>query len=318
MDWSNEPYVRVYTRVTDDDLALSFDAISLWRAILLLFDRSGVLQTRRGARGLAAVTRMPIERLEPALRELLNDGRLQSIDGGFIAPNFVAAQTAVKSDRLRQKELRDRRRLDSLSTSKQPVAEVPVTIRDVDITDSDSSVTRGHASSRDVTLTIPDHTDPILFVSPARTEPAPSEPVVPRETKPVPVDQDKWRAAIATAWSSAGLAYLKLHAEGVDRSARENAWNGLARGQIADRFREMREAHLEPYEALQLAKQAIETAVAQAKAERTLRWFVPERFFDAKDFGIKSTTSPAQAMQARAGPTSAEAPRKLKRLDIDT
>jgi hypothetical protein len=143
MDWSNEPYVRVYTRETDDELALSWEAMAVWNQLMKRFDRSGFVETRRGARGLAAITRIPLEVVERVLPEILEDGRLVAVDGGFVAPNFIAAQEATKSDRQRQKDSRDRRRAQALD----------VTNRDESITIRDANVTPGHAESQPVTLT---------------------------------------------------------------------------------------------------------------------------------------------------------------------
>jgi len=109
MDWSNEDYVKVYVRETDDDLVLSWQARALWAAMMIKFDRAVLLPTRRGARGLAAIVRMPPEVVEAALPELLEDGRVSEVTGGYFAPNFLAAQEATKSDKLRQRESRERR-----------------------------------------------------------------------------------------------------------------------------------------------------------------------------------------------------------------
>ncbi len=110
MDWSNEDYVRMYTRDTTDDLELSWQALALWRALLCKFDRSGLLPARNGWRSVARATRMPEEIVTLAGAELVADGRVMEVQGGFLAPNFVEAQTASKSDRVRQRESRDRRR----------------------------------------------------------------------------------------------------------------------------------------------------------------------------------------------------------------
>jgi hypothetical protein len=117
MDWFNELYVKLYRRRTDDDLLLSWEARALWHEMLKLFDRSGLITTRRGALGLAVLTGIPHEVVERALPELLEDGRVRVTDGGWIAPNFIAAQEATKSHALRQKEYRERIRTKALSQS---------------------------------------------------------------------------------------------------------------------------------------------------------------------------------------------------------
>jgi hypothetical protein len=109
VDWSNEEYVKVYRRETDDDLILTWQARALWAAMLLKFDRAGLLETRRGVRGLAALVRIPMDVVQAVLPELLEDGRVQEVPLGYFAPNFLAAQEASKSDKLRQRESRARR-----------------------------------------------------------------------------------------------------------------------------------------------------------------------------------------------------------------
>ena len=173
MDWSNEDYVRMYTRDTSDDLLLSWQAVALWRAMLCKFDRAGLIATRRGSRGLAALVRMPPDVVESALAELLIDGRVQAKEVGYFAPNFLLAQTATKSDKQRQRESREKRAAD---TSALP--NVNQTNNDVTNRDSESqnvtvchenagAVTRGHTPSHPVTLTsaLLCSADPLLRVA---------------------------------------------------------------------------------------------------------------------------------------------------------
>ena len=61
MDWSNEPYVKVYTRETDDDLLLSWEALALWRSLLIRFDRAGIIPIKNGWNSVARLVRMPVE-----------------------------------------------------------------------------------------------------------------------------------------------------------------------------------------------------------------------------------------------------------------
>jgi hypothetical protein len=109
VDWSNEEYVKVYRRETDDDLILTWQARALWAAMLIKFDRAGLLETRRGVRGLAALVRIPLDVVQAVLPELLEDGRVLEVPLGYFAPYFLAAQEASKSDKLRQRDSRARR-----------------------------------------------------------------------------------------------------------------------------------------------------------------------------------------------------------------
>lgn len=149
IDWANEPYVRLFKRETDDDLILSWEARAVWHEFLKKCDRSGLIETRRGVRGMADQVRIPLEVVERALAELLEDGRIRSVpNAGFIAPNYMEANDTPRSDRARQIESRLRRKLNALH---------------------DTPVTNGHAESREVTHIISDtdHT---------KDSPAPSEP----------------------------------------------------------------------------------------------------------------------------------------------
>ena len=110
MDWSSERYVRLYVRDTDDWLSLSWQAQGLLPQLLRKATRSGVIATRRGAKGVAVLTRWPLDVVEPALAELLADGVLVACEGGYALPNFIDAQEAVKGDALRSREKRERLR----------------------------------------------------------------------------------------------------------------------------------------------------------------------------------------------------------------
>jgi hypothetical protein len=142
MDWPNENYVRLYTRETDDDLVLSWEARAVWHEMLKRFDRSGLIELRRGRKGLAAVLRVPVEVVERGVPELIEDGRIRELESGYFAPNFMEAQEATKSDRQRQKESRERRRSKHAVTDQdEPVTNRDETSRHV-VTKRDAIVTR--------------------------------------------------------------------------------------------------------------------------------------------------------------------------------
>jgi hypothetical protein len=163
MDWANERYVRLYTRDTEDDLLLSWEATALWRALLRKVDRAGVLEAKRGARSLALVSRIPLEVVERVLPELLADGRLAEHELGYVAPNFIEAQETPQSDRQRKVESRARRRdrgrhVPSHEVTDGHAQSHEVTNRDSEVTERDPNVTRGHTASRPVTS---GHSDPL-------------------------------------------------------------------------------------------------------------------------------------------------------------
>jgi hypothetical protein len=151
VDWSNEPYVRMYTRETADDFELSWEALALWRALLCKFDRSGLMEARNGWTSVARATRIPIDVAERAGAELIADGRVRLVKAGILAPNFVAAQTASKSDKVRQRESRDKRRERAVSMQDIESAQTSATVS--------HAVTQSHTASRNVTLC---SADPLL------------------------------------------------------------------------------------------------------------------------------------------------------------
>lgn len=146
MDWANEPYVRVYTRETDDDLALSYDALSLWNAMLKKFDRAGLIETKRGIAGLAAITRCPIDRVPDALTELLKDGRVVQVSNGYFAPNFLAAQETPRTDKARQRDSRSKRAARANSERR----ETPSMSHGVTLTSADPRLTSAELASADL------------------------------------------------------------------------------------------------------------------------------------------------------------------------
>lgn len=110
MDWSNERYVRLYTRDSADWLVLGWEAQALFVFILRKVDRTGFMQCRLGARGLAALVAMPLDVVERCLPLLLEDGCIETCEGGFIVPNFIEAQEASMTPLARARASRERRR----------------------------------------------------------------------------------------------------------------------------------------------------------------------------------------------------------------
>ena len=113
MDWPNERWIKLYTRRTAEDLALSWRARALWKEVLVECDRAGVIRMREGrerARLLARMLRMPPGFVGRALPELLQDGRVVEASMGFVGPNFVEAQEATTSEAERQRRHREKLR----------------------------------------------------------------------------------------------------------------------------------------------------------------------------------------------------------------
>lgn len=196
MDWANERYVRVYVRDTDDWLVMSWEARALWLFIMRKVDRSGVLETKRGAVGVAAITGMPVKRVEAALAELLEDGCLRDHPSGYVARNFIEAQETAQSDQQRKRESRARRREGSDVTNRDQSG----TNRDGDGTFRPASGTDGHARSQTVTdsHSEPSRAEPSL-AKPSQTE-IPEVASAPPRVKPVKPPSEHTR--VRDAWFS--------------------------------------------------------------------------------------------------------------------
>lgn len=134
MDWANERFVRLFTRDTPEWLCWVWQARALWPHLIRKADRSGVIANKLGARGLAALVGLPVELVEAGLPDLLADGCLQPHQLGYVIPNYLEAQETPQSDKQRQRESRERRRV--------------VTKRDGE----SRNVTDSHAASRGVTI----------------------------------------------------------------------------------------------------------------------------------------------------------------------
>lgn len=187
LDWSNERYVRLYTRDTDEWLVLPWQSRAVWPLLLRKVDRSGVLPAKLGPRGVAVMIGLPVEVVEPGIAGLLEDGCLVNAPGGYLVPNFIEAQEASSSDAQRKRNSRERRRASAMGQE--------VTKRDGEVTYCDQEsqvVTTGHDLSQVVTpyravpyLADPDPEQPLAGLPRA---PARSHDTVPVQPPPLTLD----------------------------------------------------------------------------------------------------------------------------------
>lgn len=111
MNFSDERYVRVYTRDTLTWKRLGWEGQALWLLTLRKLDRAGVLDVDGAAvEGLAAMTGVPVEVVERCLPLLISTGTLELRGTSLVAPRFIEAQESVKSPATRQAESRANRR----------------------------------------------------------------------------------------------------------------------------------------------------------------------------------------------------------------
>jgi hypothetical protein len=152
MDWSNESYVRLYTRDTTNWKRMGWPARSVLPLLLRKVDRSGALDLD-GLEPWEAVmlhVECPEEVAREGVAKLLQLGTVELRGGLLVFPNHIPAQTATKSDRLRAKESRARR------ASGRPECDVTeesqnVTTSSRSVTDASRTHESGHEPSHEVT-----------------------------------------------------------------------------------------------------------------------------------------------------------------------
>lgn len=132
MDFSNESYVRIYTRDTTTWLRLGWDGQCVLVMVLRKLDMSGVLDIAGMEPWEVPVVhcRAPEESARAGMAACLRLGVLEHNGDCLVAPKFREAQEATKSDKQRQKESRERRRLVALSrpvTESNAIESQPVT-----------------------------------------------------------------------------------------------------------------------------------------------------------------------------------------------
>lgn len=152
MDWSNERYVRLYTRDTKTWCLLGWEGQVLLPLIFRKVDRSGVLDDVHGADDLLVLLQngMPIEVVRVGLGRLLERGVVEFSAIGLVIPNFMEAQEASQTDAQRAREYRARRR-DTARTQTSRI----VTESEKSITNRDDCVTAHHSPSQSVTPPLP-------------------------------------------------------------------------------------------------------------------------------------------------------------------
>lgn len=195
MRWEDERYVRIYTRDTPDWLAMQWQGRAVFYELARKVDRAGFIGVgKSGIRGLAGCLHMPVEVVEVGIEDLITDGCVQRVEGGYLIRNFLEAQETPQSDKARKRNQRERDRDSKRATAggAEPSREVTdghevteaVTKRDGE----SQNVTESHAGSRGVT---PGHAASLCTV-PCRAVPSSTEISPPpagaraHEDKPTP------------------------------------------------------------------------------------------------------------------------------------
>lgn len=151
MNWSDEQYVKVYKRETLTILSLDWDARCVLRALLLKLDGAGVMETGTmdQAEAIALQLRAPVDVVKRALPQLIACGTVIEVRNGILLPNFVAAQEATKTERLkkadqRQREADQRRFAQTNETTEALVPRSPGVSRAVPLQPSPAQPSSAH------------------------------------------------------------------------------------------------------------------------------------------------------------------------------
>jgi hypothetical protein len=137
MNFADESYVRLYVRDTKTWLRLGFAGQCVLMFVLRKLDRAGVLD---GIEDLfpdvSLITGVPDHIVETGLPRLLQSGVFEIHGTCLVMPNFIEAQTAIRTDKARQKDARDKRLAESRL---EALRDGSVTGRDADVTARDQT-----------------------------------------------------------------------------------------------------------------------------------------------------------------------------------
>jgi hypothetical protein len=246
MNWADEPYIRVYKRVSPDWGLVPWQTRSFFEAQLCrLVDRSGVLELgKAGVRGIVPLipgaTLADLPAIEEHIRLLCEDGCVRISATTLVIPNFLAAQEARQSDRQRQADSRGKRRAAALGGNpvKKSTEEAP------EITSSHSAspdVTGGHSSLAELSLAEPSPLPP--NGAPGAVAPvgggSPSASKGQSEPEPHPSDEfDRYAAYVSQRFRRPNLVRLEPR----DRRKAERNFASMRREHSYDELVRMADA----------------------------------------------------------------------------
>lgn len=149
MDFANESYVRLYTRDTMTWKRFNWQAKAVVPLLLRKLDRSGVLELAglEPAEAVALAIELPLEVVAEAMPVLFKLEVVEVHGDVLVEPKFIEAQECIKSDKLRAKEYRVRRRSQAMGEPSQNVTD-----ESRPVTEASREITERHAASRRVTL----------------------------------------------------------------------------------------------------------------------------------------------------------------------
>lgn len=184
VNFSDERYVRIYTRDTLTWKLWHWETRSVFLLLMRKVDRSGVLDIGNASPGfaLAALVEIPEDVATRALNQLVASGTVVIADKAIVLPKYLEAQEATQTDRVRQQESRSRRKAAAMVITTGSVTKRDDVSRNVtECHELSQAVTGGHELSQVVTPAVP------CLAVPSRAEPAVPNQIDVEQARPVEV-----------------------------------------------------------------------------------------------------------------------------------
>lgn len=306
MDWTNENYVRLYTRDTTTWKLMDWRGRTVLMHLIRKVDRAGVLDVGGdGVLGLAAVLELPLELVEAGVDQLTtrrgtSDATMIDTGSAFVLPNFLEAQEASQSDKQRKRASRERRRDVAVARSRNllPVSQ--------NVTESPELAASGHGNEEAVTLSSASLSSADQNLSPARA--------IPGTPEPGPCPGPEARSA-ARSRIRAGLEAARARAGG-KRNVRVTPLLAFDRGIDVDLNDHLTRATT--LDALELVERQAHKAVAMAELEvthggKSFQWFTGAIFSGgnfARLAGMTAEDAKRSQTAGKGGATSLPAPER--------
>ena len=175
IEFTEEQYVRLYTRDSVGWMRLGWEAQAVYMGLKRKLDRVGLLQCDGEAPADAAsavLVGWPFEVVEKGIETMLNRGWLEHLEeqDALFDPQHMEAEEAAKSNALRCKESRERRRDRARAEQMgltQNVSEVTRNVSDHEVTQKVSQATRGASDpTQNESITTRDASEVTQIVSP--------------------------------------------------------------------------------------------------------------------------------------------------------
>lgn len=129
MDFSDEHYVKLFTRDTVTWRTWPWQARALFPLLMRAVDNAGIMRTgnRDVPRAVALMVDIPVDVVAPGLEALLADGTVEIAGAGLIITKFVDAQESRKTDAQKKRDQRERAKDRERSSQPIEIVKPPVT-----------------------------------------------------------------------------------------------------------------------------------------------------------------------------------------------